>query len=731
MSSVVANLMALATGPAVPPIAKKQPYTHEYHGVKLEDPYHWLKDMNKEKRPEIIEALNAENDYAKALHLTPNEKLVDTIYREFISRLEEDDVDVPVFRAPYFYYKRTEKGKQYPIYARRKDTMEGTEEVLLNQNEFTHEYQELGFYKVSPDHSILAYSIDIKGDEIYTIVFKDLKTGKDLPDTVKGASSEAEWSNDVKALYYTKLDDIHRTDRIFRHVLGTDSANDELIYKEDDFKFGVGLEKSNSGEYIFIGTSSSLTREYHFLDANKFDAKLKLFQAREFRVKYDVEHQGNRFFIRTDGGGKSLNGKLCSCPLDKTEATNWVEILPYDPLKQIVDMVPFKSHLALYERSGSLQRIRVLGAGADGQVDGKGDNWVVPFTEEIFHASDAGTSKQTYTSTVLRFNYSSLLTPTQTFEYDFVAKSKKLLKQTPVPNYDVSKYVLKRIYAPIPESTKATAPFDTPVDDKIPISIVYDKTKFKGDGTNPALLYGYGSYGITIDPVFKSQIFSYVDRGYVYAIAHIRGGGENGRAWYETGKFKNKRNTFTDFIAAGEELIKQKFTSNDRMAIEGRSAGGLLIGATVNLKPDLAAVAIAGVPFVDVINTMMDEKIPLTVNEYEEWGNPNEKGYFDYMLSYSPYENVKKGVKLPDILVKAGLNDPRVQYWEPAKWVAKLRDSDVIKPDGVIVFDCKMGSGHFGHSGRYAYLREVAADYAFVIDRIAKKHGSETAVMAK
>ncbi|TPX70907.1 hypothetical protein SpCBS45565_g01394 [Spizellomyces sp. 'palustris'] len=717
--------MATATAPVpVPPVAKKVPYKHKYFGVEYDDPYHWLKDMNKEKRSDIIDYLKEENAYAKTLHIEPNAKLIDTIYDEFISRIQEDDSDVPVYKEPFYYYKRTEKGKQYSIYARKKGSLDAPEEILLNQNDFDHEYQSLGFYRVSPDHSILAYSLDTTGDEVFTIYFKDLKTGRLFEsDTIKGASEEAEWTNDNKAIYYSVLDEIHRPDKIFRHQLGTPSEKDELIYEEKDLKFMVGLEKSNSQKFIFVSVGSSLTRETHILDADDSKAKLRVFQPRQFRHKYSIDHQGDNFLILTDGGGKYLNFKLCSCPLDKTDASNWVDVLPYDPLRHLTGVQPFKGFVALYERSDALKRIRILEANAGGNVDSSVSSYYLDFDEELFTVGDAGTSTQNYDSNIVRFTYTSMLTSPQVLEYDVKQKEKKLLKELEVPNFDRSLYAMKRIYAPIPSETAANAPFDTPTPDRIPISIVYKKDLFKGDGTNPGYLYGYGSYGISIDPKFNSKVFSFVDRGYVYAIAHIRGGGENGRAWYETGKFKHKRNTFTDFIAAADELVKQNFTKHDIMAIEGRSAGGLLIGATVNFRPDVAAIAVAGVPFVDVINTMMDEKIPLTVNEYEEWGNPNEKDFFDYMLSYSPYENLKSGVQYPDMLVKAGLNDPRVQYWEPSKWVAKMRDLGVDKgkEDRVIVYDCKMGSGHFGHSGRYAYLKEVAADYAFVINRLEKR----------
>ncbi|KAI9097289.1 oligopeptidase B [Phlyctochytrium arcticum] len=710
--------------PAAAPVAKKVPYQHKYHGKSIDDPFHWLKDMNKEKNPEIIEYIKQENEFSKAQHLEPNAQLTDTIYNEFISRLQEDDEDVPVFRKPYYYYKRTVKGQQYPIYARRKDAMSAPEEVFLNQNEFTDEYQDLGFIRTSPDHKLLAYALDTKGDEKYKIYFKDLSSGTVLEsDTVPEGAGEGEWTNDGKALCYTAMDDILRPYKIMRHTLGTKPSEDETIYEENDQQFLVGIHTTNSRKFICIVTKSSLTRETWTLDADDSKAKPQLFQKRKFRVQYDVDHHNDRFLVLTDNGGEFLNGKLMWCPLDKTESSNWVEVLPYDPLKHTQDMDSFQNFVVLSERSDALLKIRILNVNEKGTIDNTCKSYYLEFSDDMYAASATGTSTQSYDADHFRYTYSSLLCPIKTLEYNVKEKESKLLKQQPVPNFDASKYEMKRIWAPIPEDTKVMAPFNTPVPDKIPIALLYRKDIVKQDGTNPAYLHGYGSYGISRDLTFSSAILSFADHGFVWATAAIRGGGECGNGWYETGKFKHKRNTFTDFIAAADELVKQKYTQHDLLAIYGGSAGGLLIGATINLRPDVAAVAVASVPFVDVINTMMDDKVPLTINEYEEWGNPNEKDYFDYMLSYSPYDNVKKTDIFPDLLVKAGINDPRVAYWEPAKWVAKLRDLglDQSKEGNKVVFDCKMGSGHFGSSGRYAHYKETASDYAFIMERIGRR----------
>ncbi|KAJ3052743.1 hypothetical protein HK097_005774 [Rhizophlyctis rosea] len=605
--------------------------------------------------------------------------------------MSEDDEEVPVFKKPYYYYSRTVKGQNYPIYARKKNSLEGKEEIL-------------------------AYALDTNGDEHYHLYFKDLETGKLLEsDTIEDCDGSVEWCNDSQTVYYMTLDHIHRQDKVFRHKIGTPPFSDTLIFHEPDEKFEVQIEKTNSEKFILVDASSSLTREVHVLDADNPNAELKLFQRREHRHKYYVDHQGDKFLVLTDGGGKYLNFKLASCPLNATDKRNWVDVIPYDPFRELTSIQPFEKHLVIFERSNGLERMRIWPA------DEK-DGGYLKFSEELY-----STSTQNYNSSIIRFSYTSLLTSKCTYEYNMDTKERKLLKQKNVPGgFDPSLYTMRRVFAPVPKETSATAPFDTPVPDKIPISLLYKSDLFKGDGSNPCFLYGYGSYGFSLDPVFDQKLFSYVDRGFVYAVAHIRGGGECGRAWYETGKFKHKRNTFTDFIVAGDFLVKEKFARHELMAIEGRSAGGLLMGAVLNLRPDLTHVAVASVPFVDVINTMMDASIPLTVNEYEEWGNPNEKDYFDYMLSYSPYENLRKDVKYPHLLVKAGLNDPRVQYWEPAKWVAKMRnlkthgsETDPDRRD--LIFDCKMGSGHFGESGRYGILREVADEFSFVIDRIEKQ----------
>ncbi|KAJ3328029.1 hypothetical protein HDU76_010713 [Blyttiomyces sp. JEL0837] len=709
----------MATTTALPPIAKKVPHIHVYHGIQRpQDNYHWMKDQNETKNPEIISYLEAENEYCKKVHLEPNATLIDTVYNEFLSKINEDDSQAPVYVEPYWYYSKTVKGLQYPVYCRKHLTMDATEEPYLDINKLDYEYMDLGSVKVSPDHKLLSYALDTAGDEFYRIFLKNLDSGEVTDFGITDAAGSLAWDANGTVVFYSVLDKIHRSYAVKRHVLGTSSNDDVTVFEEPDEKFEVNFFKSNSGKYILISAASGLTSEFHYVDAEKPLEPAKLFCAREEGHKYEVEHQGDYFVILTDGGRKFINFKIQKTPIGNTNRSEWTDIIPYNPLHNLSDFVVFENFIAIMERSSGLERIRIV------EKASPETNYLLNFPEEIFTASGAPLSTQNYKSNVVRFFYQSPLTPRQTWNYEVTTRKRFLLKQDEVPGgFDASQYTSKILYAPIPRETIVEAPANTPVPDTIPILVTYKTSLFKGDGSNPCMLYGYGSYGISIDPIFNSKVFSYVDRGIVHCTALIRGGGENGRGWYETGKFLYKKNTFTDFVAASDYIVEKGISSHELMAIEGRSAGGLLIGAVLNIRPNIAYAAIAGVPFVDVINTMMDPSIPLTVNEYEEWGNPNEKEFFDYMLSYSPYDNVKPGVKFPNLLIKAGLNDPRVSYWEPSKWCSLLRELEVdggkSDPDrSVIIFDCKMGSGHFGASGRYGYLKEIAADYAFVISQL-------------
>ncbi|KAI8613391.1 peptidase S9A prolyl oligopeptidase domain protein beta-propeller [Chytriomyces sp. MP71] len=706
-----------------PPVAKREATFHPYIGADVPDLYHWLKDQTKgDKRQEILDYLIAENAYAKEVHLGPNKSTIESVYKEFLAKIQETDQDVPSFKTPYWYYTRTVEGQNYPIYCRRMETMEALEEEYLNINLIKdQDYLDIGSTAVSPNHKVLAYSLDTAGDEIYKILFKSLDTNEPLSDVIENSDGSVVWNKDNSAVFYLTRDNILRPSKLWRHELGTPATADVLLYDNTDEQFWTSMGKSASGRFLMVSLGSSLTSEVHVLDLENESAGLKCFNPREFRHQYEVEHQGDHFYILTDAGGKFLNKKLQRVGIADTSQSLWEDVIPYDPFRELCDISPFEKFIIIEERTEGMRRLRVLDP-ADPV-----SSYLIPFEDDIFLAETASSKVQIYNSDVVRFVYTSQLTPTKTLEYNVVSRETKLLKQRPVPGgFDPKPYTLKQVHVPIPRELQVNAPFDTPVPDKIPMTLLYKTDAFRGDGQNKCYLYGYGSYGIALEPNFSSDIFSYVDRGIVVAWAHIRGGGELGRGWYETGKFLHKKNTFLDFVACAEYLVNNGISKHELMAIEGRSAGGLLMGAVLNLKPDIAVCALAGVPFVDVINTMMDETIPLTVNEYEEWGNPNDQEYFDYMISYSPYDNIKAGVKsrikYPNMFVKAGINDPRVQYWEPAKWVAKLRASDtqgVTGPDPhVLVFDCKLGSGHFGASGRYAYLKEKAGEYVFVINQL-------------
>ncbi|ORX85156.1 peptidase S9A prolyl oligopeptidase domain protein beta-propeller [Basidiobolus meristosporus CBS 931.73] len=708
------------------PVTPKEELYHEYHGRKFLDNYHWLKDMNSKKNPKILEYLNKENDYAdKVLEVTS--ELRDEIYHEMVARIKETDMSVPYRRGEYEYYSRTEEGLQYSIQCRRRVGTD-KEEVLLDLNQFDEKQIVLGKFSPSPDNKWLAYSLDTTGAEKFTIYFKNLESGEILSEpelSVPEAYYSIVWANDNKTVYYTVLDDILRSYEVRQHLVGQSYKEDKVVFSEPDQKFEVSISKSSSSNYIFIEASSSQTSEIHYLSADKVASKPTLFQERRFDVLYNVDHiAGDKFAVLTNQkeDQRYLNNLLCWCTLGSTSAENWRPLLAYSEDAFIEEIIPLAKGLSLLERSNGLTRIRVLDVetGSDVQVK---DQHYLEFEQDVYTVHGDYRHSQ-YQDSILRFTYSTMITPERTFDYDLSSRKQNLLKETEVlGGFNSSEYVTKRIYVPVPSTASPGKNLH------VPVSIVYKRSLFKGDGSNPCMLYGYGSYGLSMDPDFKSPIFSYVDRGFVYAIAHIRGGSEMGRQWYEVeGKFMHKKNTFHDFVACAEALIEQKYTSPDHLAIEGRSAGGMLMGGVINLRPDLFRAAIAGVPFVDVINTMMDASIPLTINEYEEWGNPEKEEVFDYMLSYSPYDNIARDTKTPNILIRAGLNDPRVSYWEPAKWAAKLREYGAEGPEGdadrrVILNKTSMGSGHFGLSGRYDYLKDKALEYAFVIHYAGRESG--------
>jgi oligopeptidase B len=597
---------------------------------------------------------------------------------------------VPVARGEYRYYSRTEKGKQYPIWCRRRGES-GAEEMLLDGNVLAQgqKYFQLGKTAPSPDQKLFAYGTDTEGNEELTIQVKNLETGAVLPDRITKAEYSLAWAADNKTFFYTVRDAAQRPYKVMRHILGTGSSQDVEIYHEKDERFTVSVEESRSREYIFLSLDSQTTSEVRWLKADKPDGRFEVILPRQQDVEYDVVHRGSSLFYRISDTGKTF--RLVEAPVsDPANKSKWKELIPARPDITIEDLDAYRDHLVSVDRDQGLRRIRV-------RKFSTGEEHFVTMPESSYTAYPGGDVE--FDTNIMRFVYTSLVTPMSIYDYNMDDRTRVLRKQQPVlGGYDPSQYVTERIAATASDGAK------------VPISIVYRKG-LKRDGTSPALLYAYGSYGAPSDPTFSSDRLSLLNRGFVFAIAHIRGGGDLGKLWHEEGRMLKKRNTFTDFIASAEELVRQKYTTPKRLGIMGGSAGGLLMGAVVNMRPDLFGGVIAKVPFVDVINTMMDTSLPLTVSEFEEWGNPEDPKFYSYMRSYSPYDNVERQV-FPNMLVTGGLNDPRVSYWEPAKWVAKLRT--LKKGDNILLLKTNMGAGHFGASGRYDRLKETAFDYAFL-----------------
>jgi len=675
-----------------PPKARIVPKITEMHGVKRQDDFYWLR--NREDK-EVISYLEAENDFTSQAtqHL---ESLQKEIYDEMLGRIKEDDDSVPYKKGDYFYYSRTEKGKPYRIYCRKKESLDAAEEILVDGNQLAEnrDYMQLGSMAVSPDHSILAYSVDYEGDERFKLCFRCLNGQRKFDEEIINTSYSLAWCNDNQTIFYTIVDEASRPYKIMRHRLGQNQTHDQLVYHEVDDSFFLAVSKSRSDAYIYIDADSAVTSEVRFANADEPDADFRIFAPRVNGVEYGIEHHTDHFYITTNED--ALNFQVFRTPLAQLDKESWELMIPHDEKVTIDGLDAFSRYLIVYERVRGLPNIRVLDLVS-------GDSHSIPF-EDASYSIWSGNNPE-FDISKLRFGYSSLRTPDTVYEYDLVDKTKKVLKRSPVlGGYNSDDYDDERLWATTEDGTQ------------IPISIIYKKG-FIRNGENPALLFGYGSYGYSYDADFDSDFFSLVDRGFVVGIAHVRGGGELGRAWKNAGKFLEKKNTFGDFIACAELLIQKKYTSSDRLAISGRSAGGLLMGAVTNMRPDLFKVVIAGVPFVDVVNTMLDETIPLTVIEWEEWGNPKDKKYFEAMLSYSPYDNVQPA-KYPNMLVLAGLNDPRVQYWEPAKWTAKLRVN--WQGDNLLLLKTEMGAGHGGNSGRYGQLKDSAFEYAFILDRISK-----------
>lgn len=675
-----------------PPLAAKKPEELTIHGHKRVDPYYWLRER---ENPEVIAYLEAENAYTEAA-LAHTDALREKLYEEMLSRIQETDETVPVRLNGYYYYSRTEEGKQYNIYCRKEGNLEAEEQVLLDLNELAegHEYLRLGIYKVSPDQRLLAYSLDTDGSEDYVIYFKDLERGELLPDQIPGTSYSAEWAKDSQTLFYTTKDEAKRDDQVWRHRLGGNPASDELLFHEQDELFHVYLYRTKDRRYVILTSESKETNEQLFLDASEPAGNFRLLEPREKNTRYYAGHHSGTFYIRTNADG-ARNFKVVTAPVADPGKRQWKEGIAHREAVKIDDLDLFSDHLVLYERENGLRTIRIVDLAHD-------NTYEVDFAEPVYTYQQNRNPE--FDSNLLRFTYTSLTTPESVYDYNMDSKERTLLKRKPVlGGYDPEEYRTERIFATADDGAE------------IPISLVYKKAFFKEAKPIPCLLYGYGSYGASVDPAFNSNRLSLLDRGFIFAIAHIRGGGEMGRTWYEQGKFLHKRNTFTDFIACAKHLLAEGYTNRKQLAIIGGSAGGLLVGAVLNMAPHLFQAAVAAVPFVDVVTTMLDETIPLTVGEFEEWGNPKEHEYYEYMLSYSPYDNVSSQT-YPHLLVTAGLNDPRVQYWEPAKWAARLRDLKL--GTNRLLLKTEMGAGHAGPSGRYDYLKEVAFQYAFTLDAL-------------
>jgi oligopeptidase B len=673
-----------------PPIAKRIPHKLEKHGHVRNDEYYWLNDR---ENPEVIDYLNKENDYY-------NKETANTVdfqkdlFEEMKSRIKEDDQSVPYLYNGYYYITRHEKGKDYPIYSRKKGSLEAKEEILFDCNELAkgQSYFQLGGLSISEDNKWAAFSVDLVSRRQYTLQFKNLETNEILPTKIINTSGGATWAADNKTVFYSRNDEVTlRTDKIFKHKLGSDSAEDQLVFFEKDETFHCNIYKSKSQKYLIIESGSTLTSEYQTLLANDPNGKFKVFQKRTRGLEYSISHYGDNFYILTNKD-KATNFKLMKTNENSTSKENWVDLIPHDKDVLLEKIDIFKDYLVVSERSNGLSNIKIM--------PWKGEAYFLPFEIETYTAYT--TSNVDFNTEILRYGYQSMATPASVIDFNMRTKTKTILKEQEVQGgkFDKNNYEEKRVWATATDGTK------------VPISIVYRKG-IKYDGNNPLLLNAYGSYGYSSEPYFSTSNLSLLDRGFILGIAHVRGGEDLGRQWYEDGKLLKKKNTFTDFIDCTKFLISEKFTSSQHMYAEGGSAGGLLMGAVANMAPELYNGIISQVPFVDVVTTMLDDSIPLTTGEYDEWGNPNEKKYYDYMLSYSPYDNVKSQ-DYPNLYVSTGLHDSQVQYWEPAKWVAKLR---LLKTnDKKLFLDTNMEAGHGGASGRFEALKELAKEFTFLLD---------------
>ncbi|MEO7986958.1 MAG: S9 family peptidase [Gemmatimonadales bacterium] len=671
-----------------PPRASIRPRVDRTHADIRVDEYAWLRDRDD---PAVVAYLEAENRYTDAV-MQPTERLQERLFEEMRARIKETDLSVPEPLDDWLYYSRTEAGSQYPIHCRRRAGEGSPEEVLLDLNPLAEgqSYFRLGAFDVSPDHRLLAWSSDTSGAESFSLRIKDLTTGEELTEQIGNVSASVAWANDSATLFYVVLDAARRPCRLCRHRLGDDPSRDALVYFEPDEAFFLDVTRTRSQAYLLMELSSHSTSEVRFLRADRPEDAFEVVVPRRAGIEYSVGHHADRFYITTNDDAP--NFRLVSSPVSDRSKAAWTPVLPYRPMVRVDGTDIFRNHLVVYEREAGLRRVRILDLAT-------GNDYLIPFPEPVY--SIRAHENPEFDTTILRFTYTSMVTPNSVVEYDMAARSWTVRKQTEVlGGYDPARYRSERRFATTPDGTR------------IPISLVY-REPLERNGSRPLWLNGYGAYGISFDPSFSSNSLTLLDRGFVVAIAHVRGGEEMGRDWYEHGKLKHKCNSFSDFIAAAEHLVAEGYTAPDRLVINGGSAGGLLMGAVTNMRPDLFAAVVAEVPFVDVVNTMLDATLPLTVIEYDEWGNPNDPEAYACIRAYSPYDNVATK-RYPHMLVTAGLHDPRVAYWEPAKWVARLRARKTDR--NRLLLRTNMAAGHGGASGRWDYLREVAFKYAFVLD---------------
>lgn len=681
------------------PTANKEAHKMIKHGDTRVDDYYWMKLSDEQKlaaepdqaTQKVLDYLNSENTYREQMtsHLDSFET---KLFEEIKGRIKQNDESVPYKLNGYYYITKYEEGKEYPIHTRKKGSLNGKEEVMLDVNVLAkpYEYYSVAGRSVSPDNKILVYGEDTLSRRQYTLRFKNLETGEMYDDVIANTTGGATWANDNKTVFYTRKDAALRSYKIYKHKLGTPADSDVEVYHETDETFGTYVYKTKSKKYLIIGSYATLSSEYRILEADNPDGEFRVFQPREHKLEHDIYHYEDKWFVYTNKDG-AFNFKIMTTPEGKTAKENWTDLIAHreDVLVQSLDI--FKNHLVVSERINGNRSLRVIA--------NEGEEHYINFGEDAFTSYSAGNPE--FDTDILRMGYTSMTTPSSTYDYNMNTKESTLLKQQEVlGDFDQDAYDSERVYVTATDGTK------------VPMSIVYKKG-FAKDGTRPVLLYGYGSYGSSMDPYFSSVRLSLLDRGFAYAIAHIRGGQEMGRKWYENGKFLKKKNTFTDFIDCGKYLIANNYAADDKLFAMGGSAGGLLMGAVINMEPSMWKGVVAAVPFVDVVTTMLDETIPLTTGEYDEWGNPNDEEYYHYMKSYSPYDNVE-AKDYPAMLVTTGYHDSQVQYWEPAKWVAKLRD---MKTDNnPLIMYCNMTTGHGGASGRFARYKETAMEYAFMLD---------------